>query len=202
MSIQLDNVKKIEFPVKNEWWFFYEKWFSDIVNALGFKHGITDREDAVSATFVKLASREGNSSLDLPHTEKKLFGYILWQAKGMLSHMYEAEKTRKRYHLLASDEYVRFRVKGKLCRLDEEKMHLALYNTMLRICEMGYVSKRDMEAYSSYCLKGESGASVSKKYKITVNNLYQKKLRINNFLKGKGRKVFLEEYLKCIASAA
>ena len=79
-------------PTPERWAEFYGKWSSHMVRSLWSHGSKADCEEAVQVAFLKVVGLSENLKLRKelePRTEKEWYAFVLWQARGVLSHMHQ-----------------------------------------------------------------------------------------------------------------
>jgi len=201
MKMVLDSVRHIEMPDSDDWAIYFSQWFEALVDALGAKHDRFDREDAVMQAFLKIMAR-GEEWTGAPDTEKELFGCLLWQAKGALSHNYEKKEIETRHATSAVADGFFNSGSGARCRIDHEIMKNAAFATLQELCELSGMKSKNIDAYRRCYLDCEPTEQVAKELGMTANNIHQIKSRIEKLLKTKGRDCYLKHRQRMFVDAA
>lgn len=201
MKLSLDDSADIGILSEKRWGEYFAIWFDRIVEILGKRHERFDREDAVMQAFAKLMAR-GVEWKGAPRSEKDLFGCVLWQARGALSHSYEKKDIEIRHAKNAVVEG--FVGAGTLsyCRMDEEIRYAAAFAAFHELCDEAGMKPRNVDAYCRCYLFGEATDVVAKELGMTANNIHQIKSRIERLLAAKGRKCYLKHRQRLFRDAA
>ncbi len=92
MQTRNENSTEKFIPTLERWAELYGQWFNRMVRSL-WRHGSkADCEEAVHVAFLKAAGLSENLKLRRKlesRTEKEWYSCVLWQARGVLSHMHQ-----------------------------------------------------------------------------------------------------------------
>lgn len=152
--------------------------------------------------FTKLMARSYEDFPHHPDTEKGWYNCILWQAKGVLSHLYESKTIREKHHKLAMEERLHEGVCINRCTIDGNIRERAAFETLFQLCSNAGIKSENVAAYCRCYLEGEDSKSVAKAFGITANNLYAIRFRIERLLSAKGRDLFRKKQRQAFLMAA
>ena len=186
--MELDKTTVIGFPTTEGWTNLYKRLQKPLVSSLNSKYCLADREDAVEEAFHKLMHKKDYEAYDdkKPQTEADWFWQLRWQARSFLSHMKDfAERHAKYIERMAKDMFDMIAADQGL-ELDSAICRQALAKALAMLCREQDISRRDLCIYTRVALHKESVKSVSRRFSVTENHIYQIKFRIKNLLRKHG----------------
>ena len=189
---RFDDTTIIGFPSYGEWSELYRHLQPALVNSLSKGYPYADREDAVEEAFHKLMHRKDRKAYGekMPQTEEGWFWQLRWQARSFLSHMKDHADRHAKYVESAAKDMLGMVAAVQGLNIDDEETRLALAQALETLCREQDISRRDICIYSRIALKKESAKSVSKRFHVTENNVYQIKFRIKNLIQKHGPDCF------------
>ncbi len=187
--MKLDTATIVAYPDVAAWAAYYAKFWDALVDSLSPFYCRADREDAVSEAFRKLMGRESGEAYGdrLPKTESDWFWALHWQSRSFLSRIKaRSERHAKYVERTASELAGAFARADQGAALDESVCRRALERALeLFRLEQG-ISARNLEIYLRLSFYGEKAKSLAARYKVTENNVYQIKFRVEKLLRKHG----------------
>ena len=207
--MKLDENTVIGFPTTEDWANLYQKLHKSLVSSLSGKYCLADREDAVEEAFHKLMHKKGIEAYGdkKPQTEAEWFWQLRCQARSFLSHMNESAKRHAKHIERAAKDMFGMIAAVQGLELDNAICRHALAKALEMLCEEQDISRRNLCIYTRVALRNESVKSVSRRFNVTENHVYQIKFRMKNLLRKHGidclRRALCEEgeELDCMSAA-
>ena len=190
--MKLDETTVIGFPTTDEWASLYQKLRKTLVSSLSNKYCLADREDAVEEAFHKLMHKKDYEAYGdkKPQTEADWFWQLRWQARSFLSHMKDFAERHAKYIERAAEDMLGMVAAVQGLELDSATCRHALAKALATFCKEQDISSRDLDIYKRVALRNEPIKSVSRRFLVTENNVYQIKFRIKNLLRKHGPDCF------------
>ena len=186
--MKLDKNTVIGFPSNEEWAKLYQKLCKPLVSSLNSKYCLADREDAVEEAFHKLMHKKDIEAYGdkKPQTEADWFWQLHWQARSFLSHMKDSAERHAKYIERAAEDMLGMIAAVQGLELDSAICHHALVKALEMLCKEQDISRRNLCIYTRVELCNESVKSVSHRFHVTENHVYQIKFRMKNLLRKHG----------------
>ena len=158
-------------PTLERWADFYVQWRESLAKSLGRCASQVDCEDAVHQAFLKVMGLSPNLKLEKelePKTVSKWYGFMKWQARGVLSNMHGKAS---RFEPLPDD----IAVGGASNRIDRKLLRHAIRAAAWEACRKRRNAVAKYRAFVLFVLEGWSAAEVVDAIPETLNanNLYQ-----------------------------
>lgn len=173
-------------PTPERWAEFYAKWLKPLAKSLGNCASRVDSEDAVHQAFLKVMGLSSNLKLDKapePKTIGKWYGFMKWQARGVLSNM---RGKASRFETLPPD----IPCGGFSSRMDRSLLRRVVRAAAWEACRKRSNAVAKYRAFVLFVLEERSAAEVVEAVPETLNanNLYQICDRIRHDLEVVARK--------------
>ena len=186
--MELDKTTVIGFPTTDDWANLYQKLRKPLVSSLNSKYCLADREDAVEEAFHKLMHKKDIEAYgdQKPQTEADWFWQLRWQARSFLSHMKDFAERHAKYIERAAKDMLGMIAAVQGLELDNATCRHSLAKALELLCKEQDISRRNLCVYTRVALRKESVKSVSRRFSVTENHVYQIKFRMKNLLRKHG----------------
>ena len=186
--MELDKTTVIGFPTTDDWANLYQKLRKPLVSSLNSKYCLADREDAVEEAFHKLMHKKDFEAYGdkKPQTEADWFWQLRWQARSFLSHMKDFAERHAKYIERAAKDMLGMIAAVQGLELDNATCRHSLAKALELLCKEQDISRRNLCVYTRVALRKESVKSVSRRFSVTENHVYQIKFRMKNLLRKHG----------------
>jgi len=178
-----------ELPSAEYWAELYAKSRARLVNSLGNRYSLADREDAVEHAFDKLMHRKSAEAYGekFPQSESDWLRHLYWQAKSYLAHLKSHVGVHAKYVESMSKELEGVFAADSLdFFLDSETRSAALSKALELFKSEQDVSRRDLGVFILRASHEIPSKEVAARYGISEENVNVIKFRVGKLLRKHG----------------
>ena len=176
-------------PSAEYWAELYAKSRVKLVNCLGNRYDLADREDAVEHAFDKLMHRKSAEAYGekFPQSESDWLRHLYWQAKSYLSHLKNRAGVHAKYVESMAKELEGVFEADLICFFLDSETRSAVLSKALELFKSEQdVSRRDLSVFILRASHEIPSKEVAARYGISEENVNVIKFRVGKLLRKYG----------------